>query len=42
MKNKKNSTIKFLLIVIFFMFVGGLAGGLGSRISLGLKVYDLI
>lgn len=42
MENKKNSTFKFLLVVIFFMFVGGLAGGLSSKGNLGLKVYDLI
>lgn len=42
MKNKKNSIIKFILVVVLFMFLGGIAGGLGAKVSLGAKVYDLI
>ena len=42
MENKKNSIIKFILVVVLFMFLGGIAGGLGAKVSLGAKVYDLI
>lgn len=42
MKNKKNSAFKFILVVILFMLIGGLAGGLSSRGNIGLKVYELI
>lgn len=42
MKNKKNSNIKFILAVILLMLIGGIAGGLGAKVSLGMKAYDLI
>lgn len=42
MKNKKNSNIKFILAVILLMLIGGIAGGLGAKVSLGAKAYDLI